>query len=210
MGATMRITKRLMGGLLAAGLAGAGVATALASEPQAVVEKLHATLLDVMKAGDSLDYEVRFERVAPAVDASFDVAFMAEKSLGRHWKKLAPNAQASWVALFRRFMVSNYAGRFDRYSGQSFEEHGVEPGTHETMLVQTVLRNPEDEDVELNYRLREIDAGWRVVDIYLKGTVSELALRRADYSAVMKRDGYEALATYLTAKIDALAAGTAE
>jgi phospholipid transport system substrate-binding protein len=107
-------------------------------------------------------------------------------------------------------MVANYAGRFDRYSGQTFENHGTEAGAYDTIMVQTTLVSPDDENVDLNYRLRETDAGWRVVDIYLKGTVSELALRRSDYSAVMKRDGFAALASYLSGKIDALAAGTPE
>ena len=35
--------------------------------------------------------------------------------------------------------------------------------------------------------------GWRIVDIYLNGTVSELALRRSEYSALIQREGFEAL-----------------
>jgi phospholipid transport system substrate-binding protein len=203
------MTSTIMGMLAAMALAGAAPATT-GAPAAAVVQQLNASLLDVMKEAGKLDYAARYQKVEPAVAAAFDVDFMAEKSLGRHWKDLSPDEQTKWKDLFRRFMVANYAGRFDRYSGQTFESHGTEEGAYDTIMVQTTLVNPDDKNVDLNYRLRETDAGWRVVDIYLKGTVSELALRRSDYSAVMKRDGFAALASYLSGKIDALAAGTPE
>jgi phospholipid transport system substrate-binding protein len=203
------MTSTITGMLAAVALAGPAPATT-GAPAEAVVQKLNASLLDVMKEAGNLDYAARYQKVEPAVAAAFDVDFMAEKSLGRHWKDLTPAEQTQWLDLFRRFMVANYAGRFDRYSGQTFESHGTEEGAYDTIMVQTTLVNPDDKNVDLNYRLRETDAGWRVVDIYLKGTVSELALRRSDYSAVMKRDGFAALASYLSGKIDALAAGTPE
>jgi phospholipid transport system substrate-binding protein len=60
-------------------------------------------------------------------------------------------------------------------------------------MVQTTLRNPDGDDVDLNYRLIESDKGWRIIDVYLNGTVSELALRRSEYSAVLKREGFQKL-----------------
>jgi len=205
----MRMTTMFLGALAAVALA--GPAPAKKAEPaEAVVERLNEGLLGVMKQSEALDYGARYDRIEPLVEDTFDVAFMAEKSLGRHWHDLSAEDQTRWKDLFRRFMVANYAGRFEGYSGQSFEKRGIEPGAYDTVMVRTTLVNPKDENVDLNYRLRETEAGWRVVDVYLRGTVSELALRRSDYSAVMKRDGFEALATYLSGKIDALAAGTPE
>jgi phospholipid transport system substrate-binding protein len=135
---------------------------------------------------------------------------MAEKVIGRHWEKLAEAERTRWVALFREFLVANYAGRFNRYSGQTFEDLGEEPSAFDTVMVRTRLVNPSDENVDLNYRLHKIEPGWRVVDVVLKGTVSELALRRSDYTAVIDRAGFEALGTYLREKIVALEAGKGE
>ena len=60
-------------------------------------------------------------------------------------------------------------------------------------MVRARLLDPGNEDVQLNYRLHERDGAWRVIDVYLNGTVSELALRRSEYSTVLKRDGFEKL-----------------
>ena len=90
--------------------------------------------------------------------------------------------------------VSNYAGRFVGEPGPSFETLGEEEGARGTRMVRTKLVQPSDEDVELNYRLRETDEGWRVIDCYMNGTVSEVALRRSEYGSVLRRDGFDALA----------------
>jgi len=179
-------------------------------DPEAVARELNTGLLGVMKDSKSLDYQARFDRLAPVVDAAFDVPFMAEKSLGRDWDELSADDQSAWIALFREFMIANYAGRFTGYKDESFEQLGKEDGAYDTVLVKTRLLVPSEENVDLDYRLRETADGWRVVDIYLKGSVSELALRRSDYSAVVKRGGFAELSTYLRGKIDALKTGTAE
>jgi phospholipid transport system substrate-binding protein len=187
--------------------AAAGFAAAVQrATPVATVEALQDGLLGLLKDADRLGYRGRLARIEPVIDETFDVPFMAEKAVGRHWKTLSDADRARWVALFREFMAANYAGNFDRFSGQRFEVLGEEPAANDTRIVRTVLRNPGGEDVELNYRLRTSD-GSRIIDILLKGTVSELALRRSDYTSVLERDGFDALVTTLRSRIDDLAAG---
>jgi len=183
-----------------------------AEEPAAsrVISRLNATLLDVLQNADKLGYQGRFDKIAPVVSDAFDVAFMAEKSIGRFWKDLSETDKATWVALFREFTAANYAGNFDKFSGQRFEMRGEEPGQNDTIVVQTILHDPSSEDVELSYRLRQTPSGPKIVDVYLKGTVSELALRRSDYTSVLERDGFQALVTLVRGKIGDLAAGRAK
>ena len=69
-----------------------------------------------------------------------------------------------------------------------------------TVIVRTVLHTA-NEDVHLDYRLRSTPAGWRVIDVYLSGTVSELALRRAEYTSVLEREGFDALLAALERKV---------
>ncbi len=174
----------------------------------AVVERLHETLLSVMKEASTLGYEGRYARLQPQVAEAFDLAFMAEKSAGRYWRDFDDEQKRRWLDTFHRLTIANYAGRFDGYSGQHFETQGVQEAGFDTLLVRTKLVQPKDEDVEINYRLRKVDGQWKVIDIYLSGTVSELALRRAEYSSVLKRDGFDKLVDDLEAKINDLAKGS--
>jgi phospholipid transport system substrate-binding protein len=173
------------------------------------VEKLHTALIGIMKNAEALGYDGRYAQLTPVVEETFDLPFMASKSVGRHWKKLADQEQVRWTEAFRRLTTASYAGRFEGYSGESFETHAEERAIHDTMMVHTTLLRPGDEDVQLNYRLRRVGDTCKIIDIYLDGTVSELALRRSEYSTVLKREGFEELVSTLNGRIAELAKGSA-
>ena len=175
--------------------------------PTQVVETLHAAMLDVMKQSAKLGYPERFSLLEPAIARAFDLDFMARKALGPEFDKLDPPKQQRWLQTFRTFMIANYAGRFHGYEGQKFESLAEDPSAQDTVLVRTRLVDPAADDVDLTYRLRKTDADWRIIDVYLKGTVSELALRRSDFSALVAREGFDSLIANVDGKVADLASG---
>ena len=62
---------------------------------------------------------------------------------------------------------------------------------------------PNEAPIAINYRMRPDGDGWRIIDVYLNGTVSELALRRSEYAAVLQRDGFDRLVASIDEKIKA-------
>ena len=170
---------------------------------------LYAGLGDVI-ARARLDFAGRYAALQPVVAESFDLQFMAELILGRPYKELAPEQQQTWVETFARLTTSTYADRFDSDSGVRFEIDAVEPAAQGTALVRTRLLRTDGEPVKLDYRMRNAAAGWRISDVFLSGTVSELALRRSEYGALMRREGFDALLAAVRKKIAAAEAGTGE
>jgi phospholipid transport system substrate-binding protein len=182
-------------------IAAASSAAAPADSPsRRVVDGLHAALLDVMKNAASLGPGGRREKLAPVLDTTYDFPAMAQRSLGGGWAKLDADQRARFISAFRGMTLRTYATRFDGYSGERFETLGEEPSIAGTVIVRSLLHT-ENEDVHLDYRLRETPAGFRVIDVYLGGTVSELALRRAEYSSALERDGFDALVSALERKL---------
>jgi len=182
--------------------------TAQRDAPTKVVDAFHANLIDVMKRSKTLGYDGRFEQLQPVIDTLFDIPFMAEKSVGRYWKTLDQQQQGRLLATFGRFTVANYAGRFNDYTGQSFETVKEEPSKQGTVLVYSRLNTGKGEVVQLNYRLKpDNDKGWKIIDVLLNGTVSELALRRSEYCSLIQREGFAALMTALDERIANLASG---
>lgn len=151
-----------------------------------VVEGFHGALIETMRLG--ADYPTRVDRLGPAVDAAFDVPTIAKVSLGATWRTLAAAQREQFVALLRDLVVSTYANRFVRDSGQAFEtlsEASPRPGR---TLVKTRLVRRTGEPVTLDYYL----TNERIYDIVADG-VSDLSLRRADYAAIVEREGFEGL-----------------
>jgi phospholipid transport system substrate-binding protein len=199
------------GAVQAAAAAGPAVPVAAdTASAVACVERLHGVLIEVMQQADALGYAGRRDRLAPVLGELFDLAFMAEKSVGRYWKEASAEDRASLVDTFTRYTVANYAGRFDGFSGQAFETLGTEASARGMLLVRTKLSDPNGEDVTLDYRMRSVDGRWKIIDIYMNGTVSELALRRSEYSSLIKREGFKALLAALDERIESLATAPAD
>jgi phospholipid transport system substrate-binding protein len=171
------------------------------SPARVTVERLDAAYLDVMKNATRLGYAGRFARFEPVLSKIFDFAAMARLSVGGRWKDFTPAQQAKLTETFGKLSVATHAGRFIGYSGERFEIVGEEPSTQGTVLVRTRVVIPGKDAVELDYRLHPEQEGWRIIDVFMNGTVSELALRRSEYSAVLDRDGFDGLITALDGKI---------
>ena len=68
------------------------------------------------------------------------------------------------------------------------------------ILVQSQLIKSDGGQVQLDYLLHRTGSRWRIINIIAEG-VSDLALKRADYSAFLKNNGFEALLKKLNEKI---------
>jgi phospholipid transport system substrate-binding protein len=129
---------------------------------------------------------------------------MARLSVGPQWQSLTPAEQEQLSRAFAEFTVSTYANRFDDYSGEKFE---VQPDTAPAsggVIVQSRLVKSNGEKVTLNYLMREADGRWQAIDVFLSGTISELATRRAEFTSILRRDGAQGLLNVLNRRISEL------
>ena len=58
----------------------------------------------------------------------------------------------------------------------------------------------------INYLMHQQDRSWRIADVYLTGTVSELATRRSEFTAILARQGVDGLVATLDRKTEMLLA----
>jgi phospholipid transport system substrate-binding protein len=195
----MKILRGLLTGLILAFPSAVGAAELEGARTP--IDQLYTVLVDCLKNADALGLEGRRVKIAPAVAAGYDLPFMAEKILGRHWRELPESDHARWTDAFGRLTVATYAERMTGFTGQSFEVLKVEPSQRGTAVVYTQVVTPKEKPIAINYRMRENGDGWRIIDVYLNGTVSELALRRSEYAAVLQRDGFQKLVASIDEKI---------
>lgn len=174
--------------------------------PATVVTEVNETLIGAMREAEALAFRGRYERLAPVLTAAFNFPFMARVAAGRHWKDLAPGQQDRLAEAFAEMSVTTFAARFDGYSGQSFRVGESLDQPRGGVLVRNRLINGAESSVAIDYLLRDFDGRWRIVDVFLDGTVSELATKRAEYASILNRDGYEGLLARITEKTAELAA----
>lgn len=175
-------------------------ASAQADPAVAPVQAFDNGLLSIMKsrAGTA----ARASAIGPVVDRSFDIPLMTRLSVGAGWTTMAPADQQALVAAFRRLTVSSYASNFSGYSGQSFTVAPQVEARGGDKLVRTTLNSPKGSPVAISYRLRQSGGDWKIVDVFYRNSISQLATRRSDFAGVLRSGGARALVSHL----DALAA----
>ena len=157
------------------------------------IRAFYDALLNVMKQGDKLGIRGRYDKLAPTVRSTFDLAAMTRIAVGPEWNSIPPEQQAALIENFTQMTIATYANRFDSYSGERFEvEAAVEPRNN-GRIVHTKLLPSTGEPVTLNYLMRGSGDSWSVVDVYLTGAISELATRRSEFGAILKSGGPNAL-----------------
>jgi len=185
----------------------AAVASAQADESDPAVKRIRAfydSLLGVMKQADRLGIQGRYEKLAPAIRATFDLAAMTRIAVGPDWNAIAPEQQSELIESFGRMTIATYANRFDGYSGERFEVEAQSEVRSTGRIVRTKLVPGSGEPVTLNYLMRGSGDAWKIVDVYLTGTISELATRRAEFVAILRTGGPNALIESLRQQADKL------
>jgi phospholipid transport system substrate-binding protein len=201
------ISRRRLTQLLGlAALLGADAARADEPPPPSVlaIRGFYATLLETMKDGAHLGFNGRRTKLAPTIQKSFDLPLMTRLMVGPQWQNLAPDDQKQIVDAFSAFCIATYANRFDDYSGEHFEvDDQPAPVGNGDLIVHTKLVKGENDNdpVELDYLMRADGGSWQIIDVYLSGTVSELATRRSEFTSVMRRGGAAALVDLLQRRV---------
>jgi phospholipid transport system substrate-binding protein len=182
-----------------------GVAPAAA--PVATIERFYGALLAVMKEAKRLSFDARYDRLAPVIAQTLDLGLMTRLAVGPAWAQLGADQQQRLAAAFSRYTISVYASRFDDYGGERFTVSPTAIPNPNGVIVESRLVKANGETVSLNYLLRQDGASWKVIDVYLSGTVSELATRRSEFASVLQRNGVDGLVQLIEQRTAALRTG---
>lgn len=192
---------------LASGSTTLPVRAADADPASARITAFYAVLLDTMKVAARLPVKARYEKLEPAVRAAFDLPAMTRIAVGPPWTTLAPDVQQALMEQFARMTIATYASRFDGYAGEHFEVDPVAEERGANRIVHTRLVQVKGDPVVLNYLMHSTPDGWKATDVYLSGTISELATRRSEFGGILRSGGGEALVANLRQRADKLLAG---
>jgi phospholipid transport system substrate-binding protein len=166
-----------------------------------IVDKFQEELIDVMKNGKKLGYSGRYDKLKDAVTNSHDLSKIARIVVGKEWEKLTEAQQQQLVDVFSRLSIASYAHNFKDYSGETFTFDNEEETTRGGLVIHTHLTIPDDKPVKFDYMLKENGDSWRIINIIANG-VSDLALKRSEYTTILQREGFDALIAKINEKID--------
>ncbi|MBV8119338.1 MAG: ABC transporter substrate-binding protein [Alphaproteobacteria bacterium] len=210
-GAAWRFRHKVAAAVVLLALAG-GSASGFAAEPAgsagATIENLYASLLATMRNGSVLGASGRYAQLAPVIRQSFDLPYMARLAFGFGWSRLTPMQQQQVTESYGRYMSAVYAERFDSYHGQRLNVTGARQDAPLGLIVTSKIIKSDGDPVEVDYLMRQNGGRWAIGDIYLDGTISEVATHRSEFAAILKRQDFDGLIAALDRKAEMLT-GTA-
>jgi phospholipid transport system substrate-binding protein len=180
-------------------------AIAMGAGGSETVRSLYDTLLATMRNGPALGPHGRYAQIAPVVRRVFDIPFMTRLAVGPEWTGLSEPQRQQVSQAFERYIAAIYAERFDSYSGERLQVTGEQPSAGGTMITSQITKS-NGEPVHINYLMRQNGGVWQIADVYLDGTISELATRRSEFASILRAQGIAGLIATLNAKANTLSA----
>lgn len=130
------------------------------------------------------------DKALKLIHGRFDFTEMTKRSLGPHWKTLAPAEQGEFVdGLTHRLLVTY--GRTVRATGDEkvvFKKE-TRDGAYAAVQSKVVGGNS---DTAIDYRMHEVDGQWRVYDMVIED-VSIVNNFRAQFEREISRTSVQAL-----------------
>jgi phospholipid transport system substrate-binding protein len=174
----------------------------------APIEQFSAVLLNVMKAGNSTPFPQRYQMLAPAVDATFDLQRILRISVGSYWAGLPPDQQQRLLQVFRAFIVATYVSNFHSFRNRRIIVFPATRAVGPFQVVTSTINKPNRDPVRIDYVMGQSGGAWRVQDILLDGTISRVAVQRSDFASQLSAGNASRLIATLSQKVSTLSHGT--
>jgi phospholipid transport system substrate-binding protein len=153
-----------------------------------------------MVISDTTSFEERYTYLEPVINKNFDIALISKVILGRYWKSIDEEIKVRFINLFNRLTISTYIARFNSYENQIFKNISIEQLKENRYLVKTEFVRLKKKPISFNYIIQKNGKKWRIISVIANG-INDLSLKRAEYAAIIKKDGIEVLIKKLEQKI---------
>jgi phospholipid transport system substrate-binding protein len=176
----------------AADQAGAAPAPTARDVMEKITQDVLAILRDPKLSAD--------EKRAKVHDISFEninFTVMGRLCLGRFWRDLNDSQRAEYLQEFREFVANTYGHTIDGYTDEDVKFTGdrQEPDgdwTVQTQITGTKDNKPNQDLAKVDYRLRNQENQWKVIDFTIEG-VSLVANFRSQFQEIMTSGGIDQL-----------------
>jgi phospholipid transport system substrate-binding protein len=158
---------RIVAATLALALS-AAVARA-AEGPRDVVQRLGDEVLAVLRDA-SISNDQKRTRIEQISTRGVDFETLSRLVLARHWARFSPDEQARFQAEFRRHLSVTYGKSVDSYKNETFTITGERDEARGDKTVKTkIVRSGGAEDILVDYRVRQVDGEWKIIDFIVEG-----------------------------------------
>ena len=165
------------------------------------VTSLHQALNQLNSYADRAS---AYDDLLPIVTSTHDIDYIARFTLHRSWTDLSPGEQADFTKRFEALSVWLYIDRFIGTDSVQLSTDSMTavrtPSIRGNRAQVSTFITTDSKEIPLEYSLQQTEDEWRIVNIVADG-VSDLALRRSEYTSLIQDSDFEGLITHLDQQI---------
>jgi phospholipid transport system substrate-binding protein len=196
-----RAVAALAAALVIAAVAPAATA-ASAPAPREVVQAVIDEGLRILQR-DDLSVGVKREQLQAMVEQYFDFETLSKLVLAQNWRKLSKEQRRAFTDVFKTHLALTYSKNIAEYDDESAVIVGEQEEARGDRTVKSKILRTSAEDVFVNYRLRQRDGAWMMIDVVVEG-VSLVSNWRAQFREVLGNKSPERLIELLEEKNEKL------
>lgn len=142
-------------------------------------------------ADDAVSKDIRKDRFRTLLNDGFAIKLIGRWVLGRYWKKATKAEKAEYLKLFEEMLVTSYFERFTLYAGVKVAIiKTITAGKRDAVVFSTITRPKGGNPLRVNWRVRNRDGIFKIVDIMVEG-ISMGQAQRSEFSSVIRQHGGE-------------------
>lgn len=130
---------------------------------------------------------------------SIDFDTVSRLVLANYWKQFTTEQRQTFRDAFKQALTLSYSRRIGRFGRQKVAILGEHPEPNGDVTVQMRIYGGSTNDLKVNYRLRQNEDVWYVIDVIVEG-VSIVSSYRAQFREILRRGGPERLLVELREK----------
>ena len=159
------------------------------SKVLAGVNELHESLIKISNKTINSD---NLELIDDVVKNSYDLEKMGKIIIGVDWKQMDTKSQKEFINVFKRFISVNYFRRFNKINELNFEHQTVKVIGDKFKLAGVIL-TADNEKLKIDYLLGFKNEKWKIFDVLIDGSISEVATKKSDFKKIIKEEGVSGL-----------------
>ena len=125
------------------------------------------------------------KNVLKVINRTYDAEKMLKMIIGADWKNQENEKKKELIIVFKEYISKNYLKRFSKINDVSFSNEKKEKISSEFFLVRSNLVIKK-EKISIDYLLSLKDNTWKIFDVLLDGSVSEIATKKSEFRIYIK------------------------
>ena len=172
--------------------------TRAAESPRTVVDATTSSVIATL-ADKSLSMSEKRRRVEEIVYARVDFDTLSRLVLGQGWNQLNEEQRGEFEREFKQNISATYGRNVESYENERITIVDDRQEPRGDWTVRTKIVRHGSDDISVDYRLRETDGTWKIIDVTIEG-LSLASNFRSQFQEIMANGSIDRLLTILREK----------